>query len=100
MTTAYRDVIRRPAQVALKTDHEVFEPSLVDQLVETFTGADALPLLAMTLDQLFAEYGSRRTITRNDYEALYGVRTGAEGPVARALQRRIGWREALVRTKR
>jgi hypothetical protein len=83
--TAYRDVIRRPAQVALKTGHEVFEPLLVDHLVETFTGADALPLLAMTLEQLFAEYASRRQITRADYEALYGVSSGAEGPVKRAL---------------
>jgi hypothetical protein len=83
--TAYRDVIRRPAQVALKTDREIFEPALVDALVDTFTGADALPLLAMTVEQLFAEYGPRQHITRADYEALYGAGTGAEGPVRRAL---------------
>jgi hypothetical protein len=83
--TAYRDVIRRPAQVALKTDREIFEPALVDNLVNTFTGADALPLLAMTVEQLFAEYGPRQHITRADYEALYGAGTTAEGPVRRAL---------------
>jgi hypothetical protein len=83
--TAYRDVIRRPAQVALKTDRDIFEPALVDHLVESFTGADALPLLAMTLDQLYAEYGARARVTRADYEALYGADAGAEGPVRRAL---------------
>jgi hypothetical protein len=83
--TAYRDVIRRPAQVALKSDREIFEPALVDDLVDTFTGADALPLLAMTVEQLFADYGPHQHITRADYQALYGVGAGAEGPVSRAL---------------
>jgi hypothetical protein len=83
--TAYRDVIRRPAQVALKTNREIFEPALVDNLINTFTGADALPLLAMTVEQLYAEYGPRHRIARADYEALYCAGTGAEGPVRRAL---------------
>jgi hypothetical protein len=83
--TAYRDVIRRPAQVALKTDREIFEPALVDDLVDTFTGADALPLLAMTVEQLFADYGPHQHITRANYQALYGVGAGAEGPVSRPL---------------
>jgi hypothetical protein len=83
--TAYRDVIRRPAQVALKTDREIFEPALVDHLVDTFTGADALPLLAMTVEQLFADYGPHQHITLADYQALYGVGARAEGPVSRAL---------------
>jgi hypothetical protein len=81
----YRDVIRRPAQVALRTDRDIFAPALVDHLVDTFTGADALPLLAMTLEQLFAEYAPRGQITRADYELLYGAQAGAEGPVERAL---------------
>ncbi|HXO71189.1 MAG TPA: toll/interleukin-1 receptor domain-containing protein, partial [Bradyrhizobium sp.] len=83
--TAYRDIIRRPAQIALKTERDVFEPSLVDHLIDTSTGADALPLLAMTLEQLYAEYAPRRLITRADYEALYGEHADAEGPVGRAL---------------
>ena len=83
--TAYRDVIRRPAQVALKTERDIFEPALVEELVNTFTGADALPLLAMTVEQLFADYGPRQHIKSADYEALYGAGSGAEGPVRRAL---------------
>jgi WD40 repeat protein len=83
-TNAYRDVIRRPAQIALKTEREVFEPSLVDHLVDTSTGADALPLLAMTLEQLYAECAPRRQITRADYDALYGEHADT-GPVGRAL---------------
>jgi len=88
--SAYRDVIRRPAQVAPKTDREIFEPALVDDLVDTFTGADALPLLAMTVEQLFAYYGSHQHITRADYKALYGVGASAEGPVRRALAEAYG----------
>ena len=80
-TTAYRDVIRRPAQVALKTERDVFEPALVDYLVDTSTGADALPLLAMTLEQLYAEYVPRQQITYADYEALYAAHSDADGGV-------------------
>jgi WD40 repeat protein len=84
-TTAYRDVIRRPAQVALKTERDVFEFALVDYLVDTSTGADALPLLAMTLEQLYAEYVPRQQITYADYKALYAAHSDADGPVGRAL---------------
>jgi len=83
--TAYRDIIRRPAQVAQNTPREIFEPALVDHLIQSFTGADALPLLAMTLEQLYVEYETRPYITRADYDALYGAHPGAEGPVERAL---------------
>jgi hypothetical protein len=83
--TAYRDVIRRPAQIALKTEREIFEPALVDHLIDIFTGADALPLLAMTLEQLYFEYAPRRHVTLADFETLYGAHGQAEGPVRRAL---------------
>jgi hypothetical protein len=83
--TAYRDVIRLPAQVAQKTERDIFEPALVDHLVETSAGADALPLLAMTLEQLYAEYGLHERINRGDYAALYGTDADAAGPVRRAL---------------
>ncbi len=86
--TAYRDIIRRPAQVALKTEREVFEPALVDYLLDSFTGADALPLLAKTLEQLYVEYAPRvplQPITRADYDAFYGARAGALAPVQWAL---------------
>src|SRR5262249_48658199 len=33
----------------------------------------------------FADYGPHRRITRANYQALYGVAAGAEGPVSRAL---------------
>jgi WD40 repeat protein len=84
--TAYRDVIRRPAQVALNTHRDVIELELADHLVDNFTGADALPLLAMTLDQLYYYFSARRRITLADYQALYGTGAGAEGPVRYALR--------------
>jgi hypothetical protein len=89
--TAYRDVIRRPGQVALKTDREIFEPALVDELVNTFTGADALPLLAMTVEQLFADYGPRQRITRADYEARHGAGAGAGGRSVWRSTKPIAW---------
>ena len=98
--TAYRDVIRRPAKIARETEADVFDPALVERLVDTFTGADALPLLAMTLHQLFASFPTTLPITVSDYEALYGT-SGPEGPVRRALETAAlqygsGWSEDLL----
>ena len=84
--SAYRDIIARPARVARRTERDVFAPALVEHLVATFTGADALPLLAMTLEQLYHQHSAREQITLEDYRALYGADAGAEGPVRRALE--------------
>lgn len=83
--SAYREVVAGPARVARKTQSAVFEPQLIDELVRTFDGADALPLLAMTLKQLYGAHIQRDLITLADYTAFYDGLPGAEGPVRRAL---------------
>ena len=53
---AYREIIEAPLTVANQAGMKLsIDPLLVDALVETSTGADALPLLAFTLRQLLAE---------------------------------------------
>jgi hypothetical protein len=98
--TAYRDVIRRPAQVALKTDRDVFELALVDHLVDSFTGADALPLLAMTLDQLYAEYGARQASPAPTTRRFTGPAQAPRGRSGARSPRRIAWPAPRGMTRR
>ena len=85
--TSFREVIARPARVARKAETDVFVPALVDHLVATFKGGDALPLLALTLEQLFDDHRARDRITLADYRARYGDDDGPNGPVREALKR-------------
>src|SRR6185312_8701065 len=60
-----------------------FEPELVNRLLDDCTeGADTLPLLALTLSRLCADYtngmqtsGVDSTLTLADYESMGGIRT-------------------------
>ena len=55
---AYRDVILKPATVySERVRRLVIEPALADALVRDAVGADALPLLAFTLERLSFEFG-------------------------------------------
>src|SRR5262249_32785318 len=50
------------------------EPTLTNQLLEDAEGADALPLLAFTLERLCVECGGDGDLRLTDYERLGGVR--------------------------
>ena len=50
------------------------EPALVDRLLaETAEGADALPLLALTLERLYGDYGDDGDLTVAEYESMGGM---------------------------
>jgi len=51
----------------------VIDPQLTQKLLADTEGADALPLLAFTLQRLLVEYGGRGRLALGDYEALGGV---------------------------
>ncbi len=80
--SAYRDVITRPAAVyARRVGRLDIEPALVETLIAKATGADALPLLAFTLQRMFDLYHKEQRLTVADYEAMGGI----EGSIDRAL---------------
>jgi formylglycine-generating enzyme required for sulfatase activity len=80
--SAYRDVITRPAAVyARRVARLDLEPELVETLIAKATGADALPLLAFTLQRMFDLYHKEQRLTVADYEAMGGI----EGSIDRAL---------------
>ena len=73
---AYREIIEAPLAVAYQAGMRVsIDPLLVDTLVESSTGADALPLLAFTLRQLLAENRSGATahLTLEQFQAAGGM---------------------------
>jgi WD40 repeat protein len=69
-------VITGPAARARHGGHQLsIAPDLVNRLLEDATeGADTLPLLALTLARLYADYGSSGELTVADYEAMGGMR--------------------------
>ncbi len=71
----YRDVILKPAEIARARGVDIsIEDDLVDRMVADSEGADALPLMAVSLHEMVERrYGSGRiALTEVDYEALGG----------------------------
>ncbi|MEV5648657.1 TIR domain-containing protein [Nocardia sp. NPDC052254] len=70
----FRDIITGPAGRSLR--HLEVEPDLVDQLLaDCGDGADALPLLSLTLATLHRDYGASGTLTRAQYTKRRGIGT-------------------------
>ena len=71
----YKDVITGPARRATAAGRRLtVEPALVEQLLaETAEGADALPLLALTLERLYHDYGTDGDLTVAEYESMGGM---------------------------
>ena len=88
--SAYRDVIVKPAEVYSERVRRLnIEPALVDALVRDSAGADALPLLAFTLEKLFSEFGAGGELTLERYTAMRGVGGSIDLALAEA-QRKAG----------
>ncbi len=80
---AYRDVILRPAAIYSKQIQRLaIDPALAKQLVADASGADALPLLAFALSQLFKLHGPGQELTLDQYNEMGGM----GGCVTRVLQ--------------
>ena len=84
----YRQVIEGPARRQEHGPHKLaIEPALTERLIADATGADALPLLAFTLERLWADYGGHGRLTLDDYVSMGGVQGAIEAAVEGALAR-------------
>ena len=74
-TAGYAEVITGPARRATQAGQGLtVEPALVERLLtETAQGADALPLLALTLERLYRDFGGDGDMTDAEYESLGGM---------------------------
>ncbi|TDN61159.1 WD40 repeat protein [Paraburkholderia sp. BL10I2N1] len=81
----FKAVIEGPAARATAAGHKLMvQPALTERLLQEAEGVDALPLLAFTLERLFADYGGAGNLRVDDYEALGGVRGSIEAAVESA----------------
>jgi len=71
----FKEVITGPAARTAATGRGVtFEPDLVNRLLaESARGADTLPLLSLTLQRLYEDYGASGTVRLEHYEAMGGL---------------------------
>ena len=87
---AYRDVIVKPAEVYTREVKRLaIDPQLANQLVTDATGADALPLLAFTMSQLFKLHATGGELTLDHYNAIGGM-GGCVTRVLRQAQKEAG----------
>jgi len=77
---AFKEVIEGPGRLA--KPEIVFAPELTDRLVADLDQADALPLLAFTLERLVADFGADFVLDLPDYEQGLG---GLEGAINKAI---------------
>jgi hypothetical protein len=73
--SAFKEVIEGPA--ALTRPPIRIEPALTDQLIADLDKADALPLLAFTLERLVADYGGDNLLELREYQSGLGGVSGA-----------------------
>ncbi|MFS8980799.1 TIR domain-containing protein [Cupriavidus necator] len=81
----FKAVVEGPAARATAAGRRLtIQPALTERLLHDAEGADALPLLAFTLERLFTDYGAAGVLRLEDYEALGGVRGSIEAAVESA----------------
>jgi formylglycine-generating enzyme required for sulfatase activity len=82
----FKTIIEGPAQRVQAADGRLsVEAALTERLIADARGADALPLLAFTLQRLYADYGSEGKLTLAEYKRLGGVQASIEEAITRAL---------------
>jgi formylglycine-generating enzyme required for sulfatase activity len=82
----FKAVIEGPAlRVAEAGGQLAIDAALTERLMVDAQGADALPLLAFTLERLYADYGSEGKLTVAEYEKLGGVQGSIEEAIGGAL---------------
>ena len=86
--TSYRDIILKPLDVIGRRGQILtIDSALTEQLAKDATGADALPLLAFTLSNLYQEYSAGGSITQQQYDAMGGVAGSINMALKRALSK-------------
>ncbi len=89
----FKEVIVGPAARATEAGQRlVIKDNLVARLLEDVgEGADTLPLLALTLSRLYADYGGTGEISASDYEAMGGMADVVNNAIDELVDRLPGW---------
>jgi hypothetical protein len=87
--TRFREVITGPARRAsVAAGRLEIKPDLLERLVDDCsTGADTLPLLSLTLERLYHDYGSDGDLRLDEYVALGGLANIIKNKIESVLDR-------------
>ena len=98
----FKEVITGPAARATEAGQRlVITEGLVARLLsDAGEGADTLPLLALTLSRLYADYGGTREITAADYEAMGGITDVVDNEIEEILRHHPGGRASALKLLR
>ena len=77
---SYRTVIEGPAKLVTPKPLDI-EPLLIEALLEDSRGADALPLLAFTLERLYENYGKDGNLKLDEYNKMGRLEGAIEAAV-------------------
>lgn len=93
--SSYRDIIQKPLEMLARRGRSLaLSPDLVERLVTDSSGADALPLLAFTLSNLYRDFGVAGEIGLEHYDKLGGI-AGCIGLAMKRALSRPGDRPAI-----
>jgi hypothetical protein len=82
----FKSVVEDPARrIREAGGHLTIDPALTEHLISDAKGQDALPLLAFTLERLYADFGPEGILTLDQYRNLGGMRASIEAAIAQAL---------------
>ena len=94
----FKEIIVGPAARATEAGKRlVIKDNLVARLLEDVgEGADTLPLVALTLSRLYADYGGTGEISASDYEAMGGMADVVNNAIDELLNQYPGGREKAL----
>ena len=100
--TQFKEVITGPAARSSAGGHRLtIAPDLVNRLLaDAAEGADTLPLLALTLARLYADYASSGELTLANYEAMGGMRRVVQNAIDEVLAANPGPRDRQLQLLR
>ena len=82
----YKLIIEGPAKRATEGGSPLtVEPALTETLLTETHGADALPMLAFTLERLYRDYGAGGCLKLDDYREMGGVSGSLTAAIAKAM---------------
>ena len=82
----FKSVIVGPVQRLVQSGRRFsVDPALTEQLIADSQGADSLPLLAFTLERLYADFGAEDRLTLEQYDLIGRVKGSIEAGVDQAL---------------
>src|SRR5262249_31544365 len=82
----FKSLIEGPAQRVTDAGGRLaIDPEVTESLIADAQGADALPLLAFTIERLYAEYGGDGRLTYHNLCAVGGVQGSIEKALAQAV---------------